>query len=455
MRSNDPYGSSTERSDDGGFTPRSTESSSTSLSNHDQSDSESPEAIRLEIAETRVEMSETVDAIQERLAPDALVEQAKEAMSEVTERAVQEAKERAQEAIREVTEMAREAVREATVGKAEDMIGNATDTAKDTGESLIETIRANPIPAAIAAVSLGWLFTKRKRRGYYDASYFNNRDYGYGESRGREYGYGDRRGTGYGESQGVTGKVTDKVGETANQAGEVLGDVASKAGHTVSSAGDKVGDVAGSAGRTSKDIGSTVMETITANPVPAAITGVGLTWLWMNRPSANQPDYDTYRGYGGSSYQSSSQGSSGGIGEMAGQAQDKVGQVAGQAQDKVGQMAGQAQDTVGHLAGQAQDTVGDLTGSAGHQVYRARTSVEGMLQENPLMVGAIAVAAGAAVGMALPSTPQEDRLLGETRQNVMETAKETAQEVSQKVQKVAEETQSAAQKAASEQKLTT
>ena len=62
------------------------------------------------------------------------------------------------------------------------------------------------------------------------------------------------------------------------------------------------------------------------------------------------------------------------------------------------------------------------------------------------MVGAIAVAAGAAVGMALPSTPQEDRLLGETRQNVMETAKETAQEVSEKVQKVAEETQSAAQK---------
>ena len=49
MRSNDPYSSSTERSDDGGFTPRSTEGSSTSLSNQHPSPSESPEAIRMEI----------------------------------------------------------------------------------------------------------------------------------------------------------------------------------------------------------------------------------------------------------------------------------------------------------------------------------------------------------------------------------------------------------------------
>jgi hypothetical protein len=376
-------------------------------------------------------MSETVDAIQEKLAPDVLVEQARAAMSEVTERAVQEAKERAQEAIREVTDMAKEAVREATVGKAEDMIGNATDSARDTSESIIETIRANPIPAAIAAVSLGWLFSKRPRKGYYDASYFNS-----------EYGYGDNRGVT--QSAGnVAGKVTDKVEETAGRAGEAFSDVANKAGHTVSSAGGMLGDAAGSARRTSKDVGSTIMDTISANPVPAAVTGIGLAWLWMNRPHTDQLSHDTRRGYGGSTYQSSGRSSSDGGGAMAGDVQEKV-----------RDLAGQAQDTMGNMADQAQGTAGELAGGARHQVGRVQTGVGGMLQENPMMVGLVAAAAGAAVGMALPSTPQENRLLGETRQSFMESARETVQEVSEKVKTVAEETQTAAQKAASEQKLT-
>jgi methyl-accepting chemotaxis protein len=106
------------------------------------------------------------------------------------------------------------------------------------------------------------------------------------------------------------------------------------------------------------------------------------------------------------------------------------------------------------MVGQAQETAGDLAGDAQHSVQRMQSGVEGMLQDNPLMVGAVAVVAGAALGMALPSTPQENRLLGETRETFMETARETVQEVSEKVKTVAEETQSAAQKAASEQNLT-
>jgi hypothetical protein len=430
MRSNDPY-TSGQGSNTGGISSGVNAELPTDRTSDRDVEGESPAAIRREIAETRDEMSETVDAIQEKLAPDALVEQAKAAMSEVTERAVEEAKERAQEAIREVTEMAKETVREATVGKAENMIGSATSSARDTGESILDTIRANPIPAAIAAVSLGWLFNKRSRRGYYDQHNFT-REYGYDGNRGITQAAGD-----------MAGKVTDKVGETASQAGETIGEVASKAGQTVSGAGDMLGDVAGSAGRTSKDVGSSIMDTITGNPVPAAVTGIGLAWLWMNRPRADQFGYRAQRGYGGVSYQSSGDGPSGRIGHMAGEAQDKV-----------GRMTSQTQATVGEMVGQAQETAGDLAGDAQHSVQRMQSGVEGMLQDNPLMVGAVAVVAGAALGMALPSTPQENRLLGETRETFMETARETVQEVSEKVKTVAEETQSAAQKAASEQNLT-
>src|SRR5215212_7881930 len=157
MRADDPTQYREGRTEYGG-------ASFTDASDRDRTadDADSPDEIRLEIAETRVEMSQTVDALQAKLAPDTLVEQAKEALSEVTERAVQEAKERAREAIQEATELAKDAVHDATVGKAEHMVSSATETAMDTGSSLMGTIRANPIPAAIAAVSLGWLFTKRQ-----------------------------------------------------------------------------------------------------------------------------------------------------------------------------------------------------------------------------------------------------------------------------------------------------
>src|SRR3954471_23622969 len=64
---------------------------------------EEPEQIRAQIEDTRAEMSSTIDAIQEKLNPDNVKEQAKEA------------------------------VREATVGRVEDAVNNAGQTAKGFG----------------------------------------------------------------------------------------------------------------------------------------------------------------------------------------------------------------------------------------------------------------------------------------------------------------------------------
>jgi len=394
----------------------------------------------MEIAETRVEMSQTVDALQAKLAPDTLVEQAKEALSEVTERAVQEAKERAREAIQEATELAKDAVHDATVGKAEHMVNSATESAMGTGSSIMDTIRANPLPAAVAAVSLGWLFMKRPHGGYSS----QNGSYTYP----RYSGYS----SGPSATEKVTGKVSDTVGgvkhageRVVSTAGETLSDVADQATRTASSAGDALTGAASSAGRTSKDLGSTLLDTITANPVPAAITGIGLTWLWMNRPDSQSDTY-SYNSYNGSRYGTYGGSSSG--------SSDSEGNLLSQAQDRAGEVVGQVQGRAGDVVDQVQGTAGDLAGNAQHQVHRARSSVDGMLQENPLMVGVVAAAMGAAVGMALPHTPQENQFMGEARESVMEQAKETAQDVTNKVQQVASEAQSAAQKAASEQKLT-
>ena len=88
-----------------------------------QSD-ESDEVIASEIEDTREEMTGTVQAIGERLDPANIVQDAKET------------------------------VRDATVGKVEQMTSNAMDTATETGSGILETIRRNPLPAAMAAPNI-------------------------------------------------------------------------------------------------------------------------------------------------------------------------------------------------------------------------------------------------------------------------------------------------------------
>jgi len=80
-----------------------------------QSDDE-VEATRARIELTRAEMTETVDALQERLDPERLKEQAKT---------------------------------------------QARDTLRSTGSDILETIKQNPIPVAVVAGLLGLLLVRR------------------------------------------------------------------------------------------------------------------------------------------------------------------------------------------------------------------------------------------------------------------------------------------------------
>ena len=76
-----------------------------------------------------------------------------------------------------------------------------------------------------------------------------------------------------------------------------------------------------------------------------------------------------------------------------------------------------------------------------------------MLHENPLTVGALAVGASAAIGLAIPETSKEHEVMGEARDTVVEKAQEKAQEMQQSVQRVAEEARGAAQQEAENQCL--
>jgi ElaB/YqjD/DUF883 family membrane-anchored ribosome-binding protein len=213
-----------------------------------------------------------------------------------------------------------------------------------------------------------------------------------------------------------------------------------------------------------QEAGSGIVETIRANPLPAALTGIGLGWLFVSarRSSSAQPryrdsayayDHPTASGYP-PRYEESSTTSTPSAGQALERARDRVGETASQAQDQAEQVASQAQDKAGQVASQAQDQVSLLSDQARHQAQRASGGFQRMLQENPLTVGALAVGVGAAVGLAIPQTSQEHEVMGEARDTLVEKAQEKAEEAQLKVQQVAQEAQSAAQQEAENQGLT-
>jgi ElaB/YqjD/DUF883 family membrane-anchored ribosome-binding protein len=98
--------------------------------------------IKAEIAETRAELSETLEAIQERLTPRHLIDQAKST------------------------------VKDATVGRVQQIMNTAGDTASDlaargraAADSVAYGVRENPAPAALIGLGLGWFLYRDRGQG--------------------------------------------------------------------------------------------------------------------------------------------------------------------------------------------------------------------------------------------------------------------------------------------------
>ena len=274
---------------------RTVEAAETRSSSTPPTDDRDVAEIRAEMKQTRAEMSETSDVIQDRLSPQELKDQAKETAREVSEQVADQVQETAvsvteqvKEAIADATGEAKHAVREATGGRVEHVVSDAGHTARGVSSSMIDMIKQNPVPAALIGIGLGWLYMNRGNSGV---------DYAY---RAERVGgpYGERRTVVRVDNASAGQGVTSKVGETASQAQDKAEDLASSAshmaseaassaGHMASEAASAAGDVASTAGYRARDLSTTIMDTIKQNPVPAAPAGISLAWLYKNSSSAS------------------------------------------------------------------------------------------------------------------------------------------------------------------------
>ena len=122
---------------------------------------------------------------------------------------------------------------------------------------------------------------------------------------------------------------------------------------------------------------------------------------------------------------------------MAEQAGDAVGGAYRAAADIAGSMAEDVGATVRAAARRAGDLGQEAREQAGRLGGSAQQGLGWLLREQPLVLGALGVALGAAVGAVLPGTRVEDRLMGETSDAAAEKATAAAQQVSSRAQEVA------------------
>jgi hypothetical protein len=309
------------------------------------------EQLRDQIEETRRGMSETIDAIQEKLSFSNISEQVKDQVSGQISGAVDTAK-------------------DAFYGKAGDIVNTVGRSFRQLGGTdLAKKAQENPTALAIIGAGIGALLVGVLVSGDSKKSKSKNASYRYKNNKA-SYRYdfdSDDDDVRYADSS----RRELKSGKSAESYAQP--------------AGNKIGDTANSAYRSVSGAASTAYE---------------------------------------------------GVSSAASSVSETVGSIASKTYEGAGSAASKTFETVGGAASFAYDKAGDLGG-------QMKINYEHYIEENPLAVGAVALAVGAVVGLAIPLTQKENEYMGEYRDNVLEKAQTTAQDALGTVKQMATEAQKA------------
>ncbi len=198
--------------------------------------------------------------------------------------------------------------------------------------------------------------------------------------------------------EATIGKV-ERIMETIGEVTEPAQEAMSRAGTTIKEAGHEVGNG------------------IWRNPIPIALIGLGVGMLFMKGRRGNGYSYETTR--------------------PRVRRQNLSSNVSGQTRYTDTGTLDQVKETASDLANRSTQALSDLGSKAKESANAVGSRFGQMLRDNPLAVGAIAVAAGTAVGLVLPATRFENEYIGETSERLVDKAQEVAREAVDKVQDAA------------------
>lgn len=210
-------------------------------------------------------------------------------------------------------------------------------------------------------------------------------------------------------------------------------------------------------------LGTDVVSTARANPIPLALIGVGTGWLvWemvrSRRTIGIEAPFELPSGTFEGGYESYGEIRTDDVALSAGTASASHGldavkeranetfraakgragsiassarSAAGTARERASHLASDARDRASHLAESTRDRASVIAARGKDGVQRAGSFVDESYRASPLVYGALAALAGVGIAMMLPHTEREDAMLGEARQKVLTRAREIADEARQ------------------------
>lgn len=233
----------------------------------------------------------------------------------------------------------------------------------------------------------------------------------------------------------------------------------------------------------SSSVVSRVVDTAREHPVPATIVAAGLgmmLWERSERSSAAGPyrlhdeydEYDAGRPGGIQRVTEKAREATSGVaetlGDVKGTVQEKAHHVTEAARESAHhareavteklhdarETTHQAREAVRERVQGAKEEARHLKESARRQVKQARIGFWQTMDQQPLVVGGIAAALGAAAGLLVPRTARENELMGEASERVRERAEDAGRQVLDKGKQVARTAGEVIRQEAREQGLT-
>lgn len=151
-----------------------------------------------------------------------------------------------------------------------------------------------------------------------------------------------------------------------------------------------------------REYASNLGASLKTHPLPATLTGIGLAWLMAvgNRPAQ--------------SYESSG--------------------------PSIGERMQSTRETVGSKVQSAKDSLYSAKDSISSGMQSTRESWDSIVQDNPLVLGAVGLALGAVVAALAPRTRTEDQLMGQARDDLVDKAKQAGAQKMEQVKEQARQT---------------
>lgn len=160
------------------------------------------------------------------------------------------------------------------------------------------------------------------------------------------------------------------------------------------------------------------------NPIPTVLTGVGLIWLMT--ASRQAPAHDGAR---------AKESLTDRLGKKAGTTRDKLSSASSSLGSSSHSAAARTRETGHQVAAGASDAMHRVSDAGRNTAEKARSGLhnarEGstqMLREHPLLIGALAVAAGAGLGSLMARTSAEDRVMGDLSDRGTDALKEKTED---------------------------